>query len=65
MQNLDYPVWICTPCGVKLGNKIPNIATYHLGICDVCGKEDAVTEPRDFGHLKDGWEKHVKKEQND
>jgi len=24
------------------------ISTYHLGICDICGKETAVTEPRDF-----------------
>lgn len=21
----------------------------------ICGKEDIVTKPRDFSHLKDGW----------
>lgn len=53
----DYPVWVCVPCGVKFGKNVQEtrISTFHIGVCDVCGKEDAVTEPRDFGYLKDNW----------
>ena len=57
----DYPTWICSACGAKYGKlqgKWPKykVATWHYGICDICGKKDAVTEPRDFGHLEEGWE---------
>jgi hypothetical protein len=31
------------------------MATWHEGECGVCGLASMVTEPRDFGHLKDGW----------
>lgn len=57
----EYPVWICHDCGTKYGRGIrsPHVATYHMGECHMCGEKDvAVTEPRDYGHLKDGWEKH-------
>ena len=31
-------------------------ATYHYGDCDVCKTNHIpVTEPRDYGHLIDGW----------
>lgn len=50
-----YPDWICFPCGEKYGRKQVGIATWHVGTCDVCGQTDAVTEPRDFGHLKKNW----------
>jgi rRNA maturation protein Nop10 len=30
-----------------------------MDTCDVCGKKAPVTEPRDFGHLKDGWQDHI------
>ena len=50
-----YPIWICHPCGVKHGNKKCGVATWHENTCDVCGKIAIVTEPRDFGHLKDTW----------
>lgn len=51
-----YPSWVCHACGDKFGRKKSGIATWHLGKCDVCGNADNVTEPRDFGHLRDGWE---------
>ena len=54
-----YPVWICVPCGNKHGNRSAGIATFHYGVCGICGKEAIVTEPRDFGHLKDGWDTFV------
>ena len=55
-----YPVWICLPCGNRLGRGAPagHVCTVHIGVCDVCGETRAVTEPRDFGYLKDGWWTH-------
>lgn len=56
----EYPSYICTDCGLKFGGrrKVPesHISTMHVGDCDICGEHRAVTEPRDFGHLKDGWQ---------
>ncbi len=52
----DYPSWICEDCGRKHGNRKCGWATWHCGDkCGVCGEEKQVTEPRDFGHLKDTW----------
>jgi hypothetical protein len=31
------------------------VATWHENTCDICGAEASVTEPRDYGHLKDTW----------
>ena len=41
--------WVCANCGKKHGNYEPVAATWHLDTCDMCGRELAVTEPRDFG----------------
>ena len=49
-----YPSTICLDCGTKHGRHRVGMATWHHGTCDVCGKEADVTEPRDFGHLKEG-----------
>ena len=51
----DQPVWVCAPCGETWGTKACGIATWHVNQCDVCGKNRAVTEPRDYGYLKAGW----------
>lgn len=51
----SYPQWICGDCGEKYGRRVPTLATWHQGECEICGLTNAVTEPRDFGHLKDGW----------
>jgi hypothetical protein len=50
-----YPIWICHPCGEKHGNRTVGVATWHKNTCDICGDEASVTEPRDYGHLKDTW----------
>ena len=55
---MTYPNWICLKCGIKYGRRECGDATWHMGSCDVCGEKDEVTEPRDFGHLKDGWQHH-------
>lgn len=52
---------VCTPCGItanyltclkKFGSPPDKfhfmISTFHEGICDVCGQETTVTQPRDF-----------------
>jgi hypothetical protein len=50
-----YPEWVCYECGAKYGRRLPTLATLHQGECKICGITKAVTEPRDFGHLKEGW----------
>lgn len=53
----DYPSWICHTCGMKYGRNpmSERISTFHQGECELCGVIDSVTEPRDYGHLRDGW----------
>ena len=59
IMKTDYPSWICFDCGHKYGagKNMTTESTWHNGVCGICRKEAAVTEPRDFGHLKNGWEK--------
>jgi len=56
-----YPTWICLECGDKYGNGMPDghVCTVHNGTCGICGKDAQVTEPRDFRHLRHGWEEMV------
>jgi len=56
-----YPEWICGDCGKKYGQRLPKMMTSHKGECEICGFTKEVTEPRDFGHLKDGWHEHIKR----
>lgn len=57
--DLDYPLWVCGPCGRLYGRLIPDgVSTYNQNDCGVCGENAAVTSPRNFGHLKDGWQNH-------
>lgn len=58
---MDYPAWICGPCGDKHGRRECGVSTWHMDTCGVCGEQGMVTEPRDFGHLKDGWQKEKRK----
>lgn len=53
----EYPSWICRPCGLKYGRGLPagHTCTFHGGTCDVCGHAGAVTQPRDYGHLRPEW----------
>jgi hypothetical protein len=57
-KKYKYPTWICRKCANDIKPnwestvKEPYVATYHDGICDVCGNKKSVTEPRDFGHFK-------------
>lgn len=56
----DYPAWICADCGKKHGRRPEGnrYATWHMGTCGICGEAVAVTEPRDFMHLKDGLDSY-------
>lgn len=57
-DKVEYPSWVCLDCGKQYGRRRGGICTMHNGRCDVCGENKAVTEPRDFGHLLDGWQYH-------
>jgi len=57
-----YPAWVCLSCGVKYGRRHCGIACWHVGTCGICGIEASVTEPRDFGHLQNGWRERYKQE---
>ena len=61
MTKRNYPAWICSPCGDKYGRRECGISTWHEDDCGVCGERTMVTEPRDVGHLKDGWQKEKRK----
>lgn len=55
-----YPSFICQDCGQRYGKrKTPGEATWNVFPCDICGTVDLCTEPRDFGHLIDGWRHHI------
>jgi predicted ATP-dependent serine protease len=60
-MNKDYPKWACAECGAKHGKITGKIATWHYGKCDVCGKNNNVTEPRDFGHFPNWFKPKQKK----
>ena len=59
----EYPRWICSDCGIKYGGRkfVPwtHLGTWHHEKCDICGSVEAVTQPRDYGHLKEGWREAV------
>ena len=48
-----YPAWVCAECGRKHNPKKEMRspwATWHPGVCGVCGKQASVTEPRDYNY---------------
>lgn len=55
MKTEHYPSYICADCGKKHCNGLPKLknykSTFHEGVCDMCGKTSALTQPRDYGHL--------------
>ncbi len=64
MVSPEQPNWVCRDCGHEWGlwwhesqYKGPacHCATFHQGKCDVCKKTTGVTETRDYGYLKAGW----------
>lgn len=44
-----YPERVCQICGKK-ASKFFTISNWEEGKCDVCGREAAVTHPRDYGY---------------
>ncbi len=54
-NNNLYPNWICQDCALINGGRLikNHIATFHTGYCDICKRKRVITEPRDYGHLKD------------
>ena len=58
------PKQVCRSCGLTYGtgiNRVAGIASsVSPGECGVCGNHTSVTEPRDFGYLRRGWQQHEK-----
>ena len=61
----DQPDWVCRDCGGQWGLWWDNgsysgppvyCSTFHYGECDVCHSKAGVTEARDYGYLKQGWQ---------
>ena len=54
------PGAVCRSCGEIWGVRWPRgtgcVSSMSPGTCGVCGKEALVTEARDFGHLRVGWQ---------
>jgi len=50
-----YPDWICRECGWQYGRfpRMDRISAWHEGTCGICGQRGPVSEPRDFGHLRE------------
>lgn len=64
----SQPDWVCDDCGQKWGRwweqgdytgPVPHFATYHIDTCNVCSKTKSVTEARDYGYLRSGWDRHI------
>jgi len=46
---IKYPHWVCAKCGLKASKgRSFTISTWHYGKCEVCKKENWITEARDF-----------------
>ncbi len=43
-------IWICNDCAKEKNWSMNegHLATFHVGRCDICKEEKAVTEPRDY-----------------
>lgn len=58
-MNKPYPTTICADCGQRYGKRqTPGFSCWTVLPCDICGTVAPCTEPRDFGHLLDGWQHH-------
>lgn len=65
LVSADQPDWVCRDCGHQWGlwwdstgkykGPVKHCATYHKGKCGVCNQKKTVTEARDYGYLKEGW----------
>lgn len=62
------PDWVCFDCGEQWGRwyedgeyfgPSPHYSTNHMGKCSVCEQVKSVTEARDYGFLRKGWDKKV------
>lgn len=51
------PAWVCWECGDKYrAGKWFVCSTWHTDECDVCKTIKPVTQPRDCGYLRKGWD---------
>ncbi len=52
MNLSSQPTYICHDCGRNYLNKNDFVCTYHVGTCDVCGKDTSITHVRNYNWLK-------------
>lgn len=60
VKTLENASVVCHDCGHKYGTYSVGCSSTWRGTCNVCGKEDGVTEVRDYGWLKKGIEELTK-----
>lgn len=53
-ERLKQAYVCCAPCGEKYGEYSVGCSSNWIGLCDVCGEENVVTETRDWGYLVKG-----------
>lgn len=41
--------------GAELAERPTRLCTMHFGTCGICWEERAVTDPREFGYLREDW----------
>lgn len=41
--------WVCGDCGKEHGDRVPELATWHHGKCDICKTQIPVTSARRYG----------------
>ena len=63
----NQPDWVCRDCGGQWGlwwddghyyGPPAHCSTFHHGTCGVCHQSAGVTEARDYGYLKEGWQQY-------
>lgn len=52
-EQLKRVCWVCLDCGKQYSKRKPFLlSTFHTGICDICKKEKAITQARDFHYFE-------------
>ena len=53
LKKLNEADVTCNDCGCHYGKPSTGTSTMWRSVCDLCGKEIAVTETRDYGYFRD------------
>jgi len=61
LKRLDKAHSICEPCGEEFGDPSGKPYVLKQGVCDVCGDHTLVSDTSNWGHLRRGRSKNVKR----